>query len=1590
MKKIISMFICLSIMLSCIPVVSYAEVSGDGTKNNPLVLEDNNSYVFYEAESYPQTGTNFKTVSDSKASGGKAVRSDEIIEVSVSHTLGSEAQYRLFIKAVNEGKIKVFLRVRTNTENIAKIACAKNDDHVLERSHYVEKTGEYYWVCSDSYEVSAGESFAFSVIFNSHRTFVDKFFITSDLMAFPTGADGVSDKKDFSYMSGYYGEPAYTPISGHPRVLVNSDTIPSIKANLTDKENIRAYESLLKRADTVPESMAFQNAKGYILSNAFMSIIADNETQKNERANNAKNALLESLKLKSNLPTDRSEKDNLNQVIYRIFFISLVYDWCYDYIDDSEKDILISNLLFYIAQQEYTFPSLTISGVNNGHESEGDFFAALLPASIAIYDEYPDMYRLIGSKVLTQHVPARNYYYERNNHTQGSHYMRMTYEFYLRALMDNGVKKGLVNDGADSILMEYIFGLRPDNQIMRNGDHYASGARDGISLNSTSLFFNSNYNNNPYLKDLYYRIVPTPSFGYALTSISEPLWLIFNNPSLKPKTYKELPYAYYTGDKSGVMYLRTSWKEGNNAMSDAMAVRLNLETIYGDGHDHLDAGHFDVYYKGSLALDSGLYAFGSEHHINYSKRTVAHNSMLLYDPNEVMNQRFKDAVNDGGQRFRTSAGGTVDTLYDRQKIGEILAADYYGEDMYNPSFAYMKGDLTDAYSPDKMENYTRSFVFLNFFDEVYPGALIVFDKMTSKNPEFKKTWLLHTQEEPVINGQTVIAAKTEEGDNGRLINTTLLPKLSDADIKKVGGYDLRFSTNGINYQKDTSNHAKDYGEWRVELSPKTAKATDTFLNVIHVTENDNSIEPLNPELIEATNFSGVKIKNRVVLFNTAEEDSERCMFTLSGDGEFEILVAGASSGRWSIQSTASKYDTSAIATENGSDLYFKGTAGTYILRKDTSASATLTRNLNYKSYIKPVSEELSYIRFNNVYHTAPFFEENNKLFVGAQYISDYLGVDLESENSNVKFSYEGLECELLGDSEDVACVDGISYVSVDALRDFFVVSWEKQNDYIYNLTLTKRIVYKITTGKEFVSTSFADTSGLYVIEGTEKLYDNTIGIKLPADYTSKTNFAGVIRGIGDKGNIELTGTKGLFTTSKSCYSSVNNINLKGNTTLIADIAEFSPLIGTSKSYYDLYIRNVTTNLNIKSADSRKNSTSYVGGLVGYRQNGYTYIENCINYGDIDSDFDLPAGSSGGQTRVGGLICSVRYGNADVKNSYNYGDLSSFDGAVGGLISMAYESTTVLTVENCGNYGNMSSSTYYGGTGGIIGTGYTINVSDTFNLGNIQGGRMTGGISGISRGTSFIENSFNAGDVASTSAGSSYFNCGIAFNYPNTTLSLKNCYSIGSVSGKYGREISNALNGNCTGCYYTVDNSSNNGTCGGLISNDSLATILPSGFSSDVWEYTAPVETNRYSYPQLIDNTCISIDEAFYVEKSPVNVSAIDYAFISYDNEQGFRDTYTGKTVTTPFVLIPARFSYLSGVLSENIEYGVLISERFSGESMTYENCTVKAKGIKNTGGIFGILIYGNLQKGKTYYIRPYVKYNDSCYYGIPTQFKLEN
>jgi len=404
---------------------------------------------------------------------------------------------------------------------------------------------------------------------------------------------------------------------------------------------------------------------------------------------------------------------------------------------------------------------------------------------------------------------------------------------------------------------------------------------------------------------------------------------------LQRKPVSTLPLSWYSGTPFGWMVARTGWDD------KAAVAEMKINEYNFSNHQHLDAGSFQIYYHGPLATESGLYggtdgAYGSSHCKNYFWRTIAHNSLLIYDPLEKFSLNG-DFGNDGGQRLPNNRyePRNLEVFLNSENgynTGEVLAHGF-GPSTLTPDYTYLKGDITKAYS-SKVKEVKRSFIFLNLKNADVPAALIVFDKVVSSSPSFKKYWLLHSIEEPVIKGNEVTIPGTKNAQTGKLVNVSLLPEISNQELTPVGGPGKEFWVFDRNYENESTDKSGEgtyeRAAWRIELSPKIPSQENYFLNVMQVMENGAA--GFMVSLIDGDKVLGVTIADRIVIASKSfEQINDSFSFSIRNKGNFKILLTDLLSGKWQVIKNKKVIIPEASVKEEDGVLYFEGTNGKYTI-----------------------------------------------------------------------------------------------------------------------------------------------------------------------------------------------------------------------------------------------------------------------------------------------------------------------------------------------------------------------------------------------------------------------------------------------------------------------------------------------------------------------------------------------------------------------------------------------------------------------------------------------------------------------------------
>ncbi len=926
----------------------------------------------------------------------------------------------------------------------------------------------------------------------SYNVSFDKIIITSNKAFNPTGKDPDPSQAAVSTLpSGDYPLPSITPPPEHPRLFFTKADIPMLKEYMNAEQNaaIKAEWDALVQYESDGTFSAPEAGKSNYDYKIFNSIEAKAyDYALNGNTESGKKAIS---MIKNALDSADFVNDGFPVRAYGRLVVTVgkVYDWCYDLLTKEDKTLLIANTAIHASNLTIGYPPNKMSSIV-GHGSEGQLLYHLMSFAIATYDEQPDIYNYVAGRFFADYVEPRNFYNKSNTNHQGSSYGRFVNDILCAFMFKRMSGVDVLSDDFHGVFYDFLYRRRPDGQNLRTGDDFNEyGNSPGTFWASymVPLLYGANYYQDPYLKREAQKMSQNMSRIGEDTEgqHSATLHLILNDPTLGGKSNAALPLTRYYDSPNGAMIARTGWNDGYDA-PDVIA-HMKIGELWAANHEHLDAGTFQIYYKGILASESGYYGsgYGSSHDYNYHKRTVAHNALTIYDPNEQL-VYYNNVANDGGQK--TPANGAEPTTMDawmkdgKYERAEVMAHEF-GPDPVKPEYSYLAGDITKAYS-EKVDEVLRSMVFLPLEDADHPATFVVMDKVTSANKDFKKSWLLHMQEEPTVDGNKTIVTRTTYGYNGRMVNETLLPK--SVEITKIGGEGKEFVIDGVNYPIGKAvNAAAEVGWGRVEVSPTEANETDYFLNVMTVSDADTTAPDLESTLIEGDNYAGAIISNRVAVFAKDKARIEGSLsFDITKEGSYKVFVAGLKAGTWTTGTGAE-----VIVSEEGGVAYFEAESGNVTLTyKDANAD---------RGTQEPALEDVETIGIKVkgmfIYSDVPAFIENGRTLVPMRAIFEALGADVvwDAETATATASKDGRVVKITENSTTAYVDDNEQTLDVPAMiRDgrFVVpvrfvsesfnakVAWDAIAQVVY---ITPGIIIKPNTDSSIASIIACEVSGYF-------------------------------------------------------------------------------------------------------------------------------------------------------------------------------------------------------------------------------------------------------------------------------------------------------------------------------------------------------------------------------------------------------------------------------------------------------------------------------------------------------------------------------
>lgn len=691
------------------------------------------------------------------------------------------------------------------------------------------------------------------------------------------------------------------PLTGHPRLYLREEHLAMIRARLEHKLLANPAARLRASAALSPTGLAIDRVAECARSRALLAMLAGDEKLGREAIDIVLDRLPQAV-------WDLSVQDISRQIGLVMLSAGMVYDWCFPWLGDAGP-VFIEQAYRLARMLEVGYPP-TGQGAVTGHAGEAMLLRDLLGTGLAIYDESPEMYELTAGRIYREFVPARDFWYPAHYHHQGSAYgpYRFRWEVLAAWILERAGLGAPFSREQGQVPYRWVYTERPDGKLMAEGDVFAGQVTTAQFLLTAGLYGDG------YLQGRFLA-------ARDVSSQDAIEFLLFFDPDLPPAPVEELPLGRYFGPPYGGMVLRTAW---NGRGEDPAIAEFKVKEWHFNNHQHMDAGSFQIWYRGPLAMDTGLYRrYFSPHDGNYCKRTIAHNCMLVEEPEES----FVDGrwVNDGGQRWPNAAreARTIEQIRTSgYKVATVLGAAMDLEHRW----AYLEGDLTEAYGAKKVEAHRRAFAWLQKPVEGVEIALAVFDRVVTANPDAVRRWLLHTASEPEL----LTAGTISNNGKATLAHQVLLPAEGDFRLEKVGGEGAEFISGGQNWIPDRAPAAADEaGAWRVELIPPVGRREETLLNVLEVMPG-MATGGGRARLFETASHTGFVLGDRAVLFRKeAGRQAEEVSLELpEGQGSYHCLVTGLAEGKWLAG------ESEAAVTAEGGVAAFTAPAGLVRLRQE--------------------------------------------------------------------------------------------------------------------------------------------------------------------------------------------------------------------------------------------------------------------------------------------------------------------------------------------------------------------------------------------------------------------------------------------------------------------------------------------------------------------------------------------------------------------------------------------------------------------------------------------------------------------------------
>ena len=638
-----------------------------------------------------------------------------------------------------------------------------------------------------------------------------------------------------------------------PRILVCNDDVIRLRTEVKtwsgkDFEKLRAYVQRTIGSNS-PQDLAVKKRMATIVrAVSFTGLVTESEKYIHA-------AVKYALALAENRGTGGSDIPFRE----RLLSMSYVYDWQYQHLTAKQKHTILKGIIYHI---NHLRPLLDEPVFTGGHGRAVS--AAIMAGLIAIYNESDDvpcaeLLRIIRDRWENGYNPFQSFVARDGGYHMGWRYGAAYTDPLPYLIWERSTGVRWCESWRKNQIFWYLYGLRGDETWERLGDCWDSSLHDQniieIAAVSAGLFKNSYAE---WFYQQYYKDAWAPFRVFRI---------MFSDPNVRPLSPDDHDNPLISSRlfrNAGVVIARDSWK------NDAALLLFKCSPFISINHHHKDQNHFSLSYKGSLLIDSGSYDFyGSAHWKNYYTRSIAHNTMIVFDPEEKFKLWGKTIANDGGQKFPNIKKHPKGT--EPKDLNEVLSTKYSlsGITKYGTAqgCTWMRGDASKAYSEAKVQSYIRDiFMVSRPLGRPHPIILLL-DRIQLRKKLIPKI-LFHSNDRPIL-GKNYFSL---QNDNRALLNgEVLFPYQAKLDL--TGGPGKEWWVDGKNYppSKPWDDKNIDTGGWRIEVHDREKREKVDFVTVLSISDSSsNDIKPAS-RLISGEAYYGAVVQENLFLVNWGEK-----------------------------------------------------------------------------------------------------------------------------------------------------------------------------------------------------------------------------------------------------------------------------------------------------------------------------------------------------------------------------------------------------------------------------------------------------------------------------------------------------------------------------------------------------------------------------------------------------------------------------------------------------------------------------------------------------------------------------------------------